>query len=167
MEKRSGEYRQFEQFGSANSQKTHKKQYHEVIGFPANSDQQQSYAPTYQWLPQIGVGVAENPAQQQGYAYTSTRQREPQAGVAQRHNQPQGYSPTQQRVPPAAVNQQSKASKPKPMPKARALALVSTMKKAIVVASLTTFVSFGGLAAFHQIGTTASKTTSVTSTSSQ
>ena len=70
-----------------------------------------------------------------------------------------------QQLPQGAVSQKPKQAKPKPMPKARALALVNTLKKSLVVASLAAFVSFGGLAAFHQVGTTASKTASTSSTS--
>lgn len=73
--------------------------------------------------------------------------------------------PASQLVPQGAVSQKPKQAKPKPMPKARALALVNTLKKSLVVASLAAFVSFGGLAAFHQVGTTASKTASTSSTS--
>jgi uncharacterized membrane protein YgcG len=58
-----------------------------------------------------------------------------------------------------------KPKPPKPMPKVRALALVNTLKKSLVVASLAAFVSFGGLAAFHQVGTTATKTASASTTS--
>ena len=44
------------------------------------------------------------------------------------------------------------------MPKAKALALVSKFKKGLVVASLVSFGTVSGLAAFHQIGTTTSQT---------
>jgi hypothetical protein len=53
------------------------------------------------------------------------------------------------------------------MPKARALALVSKFKKGLVVASLVSFGTVSGLAAFHQIGTTTSSTSKTSSGSSQ
>ncbi|HVB22911.1 MAG TPA: hypothetical protein VNG51_13290 [Ktedonobacteraceae bacterium] len=131
------EYDRYNQSITGKPQQQHN---YENRSFPANLNQKQSYVPTYQWLPQTGA--------------------------AQRPNQQQGYAPVQQRVPQAAVSQKAKAQKAKPMPKARALALVNTLKKSLVVAALATFVSFSGLAAFHQVSTTASKTTSVSSTSS-
>lgn len=79
--------------------------------------------------------------------------------------QQQYAAPASQLVQQGAVSQKPKQAKSKPMPKARALALVKTLKKSLVVASLAAFVSFGGLAAFHQVSTTASKTTSTSSTS--
>jgi hypothetical protein len=67
-----------------------------------------------------------------------------------------------------------KPKPPKPMPKARALALVRTFKKWLVVASLAAFVSLSGLVAYHHVGTAASQpssgssqTTPTTSSSSQ
>lgn len=77
--------------------------------------------------------------------------------------QQQYAAPESQLVQQGAVSQKPKQVKPKPMPKARALALVNTLKKSLVVASLAAFVSFGGLAAFHQVGTTASNTASTSS----
>lgn len=152
MEKHPDKYSQYEQFGPAHSQKPQKAQYHEVIGFPANSDQPQPYVPTYQWLPRSGV--TQKPNQQQGYAPATWQ-----------HSQaPVGQKQYQQRVPQASVAQKPKP--PKPMPKARALALVDKMKKSLVVVSLAAFVSFGGLAAFHQVGVSANKTASTSSTSS-
>jgi len=53
------------------------------------------------------------------------------------------------------------------MPKARALALVSKFKKGLVVASLVSFGTVSGLAAFHQIGTTTTSTSKTSSGSSQ
>jgi len=53
------------------------------------------------------------------------------------------------------------------MPKSRALALVSKFKKGLVVASLVSFGTVSGLAAFHQIGTTSSTTSKTSSGSSQ
>ncbi len=131
------EYDRYNQSITGKPQQQHN---YENRSFPANLNQQQPYVPTYQWLPQ--------------------------ARAAQRPNQQQGYAPVQQRVPQAAVDQKAKVQKAKPMPKARALALVNTLKKSLVVAALAMFVSFSGLAAFHQVSTTASKTTSVSSTSS-
>jgi hypothetical protein len=82
--------------------------------------------------------------------------------------QQQYAAPARQPVPQlrqGAVSQKPVQAKPKPMPKARALALVNTLKKSLVVASLAAFVSFGGLAAFHQVGTTSSGAASTSSTS--
>ena len=63
---------------------------------------------------------------------------------------------TGQQRPPVLQNQKpqqrSVDQKPKPlkpMPKARALALVRAFKKWLVVASLAAFVSFSGLVAYH------------------
>lgn len=53
------------------------------------------------------------------------------------------------------------------MPKARALALVSKFKKGLVVASLVSFGTVSGLAAFHQVSTTSSTTSKTSSGSSQ
>src|SRR5204863_10066262 len=60
------------------------------------------------------------------------------------------------------------------MPKTRALASVRTLKTWLVVASIVGFGTFGGLVAFHQVGTTAtqislgsSKTNSTSSSSSK
>jgi hypothetical protein len=63
------------------------------------------------------------------------------------------------------------SQKPKPparMPKAQALALARTLKKWLVAASLAGFLSFGGLAAYHQVGatTTATQTSSAASQTS-
>jgi len=60
-----------------------------------------------------------------------------------------------------------KARVPMRMPKARALALVSKFKKGLVVASLVSFGTVSGLAAFHQVGTIASTTSKTSSGSSQ
>jgi hypothetical protein len=58
-------------------------------------------------------------------------------------------------------------SKPKPMPKSRALALTRTLKKWLVATSLVGFLSFSGLVAFHQAESTASSSqTTVTSSGS-
>ena len=54
----------------------------------------------------------------------------------------------------------------KPMPKARALELVSKFKKWIIVASLATFVSIGGCAAFQQVSATTNTTSSNTAAAS-
>ncbi len=86
MEKRPDEYRQFEQFGLANAQKPQKKQYHEVIGFPANSDQPQPYVPTYQWLPQ--TGTTQRPDHQQSQAQVAVSQKSSrQQGTLQRNSE--------------------------------------------------------------------------------
>jgi hypothetical protein len=49
------------------------------------------------------------------------------------------------------------------MPRARALALTNTLKRWLVIASIVGFGAFGGLVAFHQVGTTASQTSSTSS----
>ncbi len=54
----------------------------------------------------------------------------------------------------------------KPMPKARALEMVSKFKKWIIVASLATFVSIGGCAAFQQVSATTNTTSSNTAAAS-
>jgi len=60
------------------------------------------------------------------------------------------------------------------MPKKRVLALARTLKRWLVVASIVSFGTLGGLVAFHQVGTTASqissgssKTNSTSSSSSK
>jgi hypothetical protein len=53
-----------------------------------------------------------------------------------------------------------KPKQPERMSKARALGLVRSFKKWLVVASIVTFGSFSGLVAYHQIGTTAINPTS-------
>src|SRR5713101_8545665 len=63
------------------------------------------------------------------------------------------------------VGQKSKP--PERMPKARALALVHTFKKWLVVASVVSFGTFSGLAAFHQVSTTTSQATNTSSGTSQ
>lgn len=132
---------EYDRYNQPTVGRSRQQQNYEGRSFPANSNQPQAYAPTL------------------------TRQRVPQAGGSQKLNQQQSYAPTptQQRVPQAGATQKPKG--PKPMPKARALALVNTLKKSLVVASLAAFVSFGGLAAFHQVGATATKTASASTTS--
>lgn len=61
------------------------------------------------------------------------------------------------------MRQQNVGQKPKvpeKMPKARVLALSNTLKRWLAVASIIGFGTFGGLVAFHQVGTTASQTSS-------
>lgn len=53
-----------------------------------------------------------------------------------------------------AHNSNQKSRFPAKMPKARTLALATTLKKWLFVASLVSFGVFSGLAAFHQVGTT-------------
>jgi len=60
-----------------------------------------------------------------------------------------------------------KSKPPERMPKARALALVRTFKKWLVVASVVSFGAFSGLAAFHQVSTTSSQATSTSSGTSR
>lgn len=81
------------------------------------------------------------------------------ARMAQRSAAPQAQESQQ-----AAAVQKPKV--PKAMPKPRALAIASTLKRWVVVTSLAAFVSLGGLATLHHVGTTAS-TTSSTSTSTK
>ncbi len=100
------------------------------------------------------IPIARKP--QQNSVYTGNN-------VAGRMNQ-QPMMHQAQRLPQGEVAMKPKL--PKPMPKQRALALVHTLKKGIVVASLATFVSFSGLAAFHQIGTAANATSSQVTSSS-
>src|SRR5438552_6642147 len=75
-------------------------------------------------------------------------------------------------LPQHGVGQKPRAAEK--MPKTRALALVRTLKRWLVVASIVSFGTFGGLVAFHQVGTTASqissgssKTNSTSSSSSK
>ncbi len=68
------------------------------------------------------------------------------------------YRPASSPIRQQHLDQKPKPSKP--MPKARALALVRTFKKWLVVASLAAFVSFSGLVAYHHVGTAASQTSS-------
>jgi len=76
--------------------------------------------------------------------------------------------------PPVSQNQGlaqrgmgQKSKPPERMTKARALALVGTFKKWLVVASLVSFGTFSGLASFHQVSTTASQATNTSSGTSQ
>ncbi len=76
--------------------------------------------------------------------------------------------------PPVSQNQGlaqrgvgQKSKPPERMPKARALALVRTFKKWLVVASVVSFGTFSGLAAFHQVNTTTSQATKTSSGTSQ
>ena len=74
--------------------------------------------------------------------------------------------------PPVSQNQGlaqrgvgQKSKPPERMPKARALALVRTFKKWLVVASVVSFGTFSGLAAFHQVSTTSQATNTSSGTS--
>src|SRR3989440_12805472 len=80
--------------------------------------------------------------------------------------------PQNRGLPQRGVGQKPRAAEK--MPKTRALALVRTLKRGLVVASIVGFGTFGGLVAFHQVGTTASqissgssKTNSTSSSSSK
>src|SRR2546429_3089422 len=80
--------------------------------------------------------------------------------------------PRNRGLPQRGVGQKPRAAEK--MPKTRALALVRTLKRWLVVASIVGFGTFGGLVAFHQVGTTASqissgssKTNSTSSSSSK
>ncbi len=64
------------------------------------------------------------------------------------------------------LQQRGGSQKPKPperMPKARALALVRTLKKWLVITSFVSFATFSGLVAYHQVDTTANQTSSESS----
>ena len=97
------------------------------------------YDTTIPWIPQ------QNQLYENNYVTAHTGQQRPPVLQNQKPQQ-------------RSVNQKPKP--PKPMPKARVLALVRAFKKWLVVASLAAFVSFSGLVAYHQVGTTASQTSS-------
>ena len=90
---------------------------------------------------------------------------------------PQGIRQELPRPRNRGLQQRGVGQKPRAaekMPKTRALALVRTLKRWLVVASIVSFGTFGGLVAFHQVGTTASqissgssKTNSTSSSSSK
>jgi hypothetical protein len=61
----------------------------------------------------------------------------------------------------------SKPRLPEKMPKARALAMALTLKKWLVVASIVSFGTLSGLAAFHQVGAAANSASQTSSGSSQ
>ena len=65
---------------------------------------------------------------------------------------PGNSSTTQQSGGPQQPGAPGRVKPPARMPKARALELVSTFKRGLIVVSLTAFASFSGLVAFHQIG---------------
>ena len=102
------------------------------------------YSTTVPWIPQ------QNQLYENAYVTTSSGSQRPPVsqnqGLAQR-----------------GVGQKSKP--PERMPKARALALVRTFKKWLVVASVVSFGTFSGLAAFHRVSTTT--TSQATNTSSR
>ena len=66
--------------------------------------------------------------------------------------------PRNRGLPQRGVGQKPRAAEK--MPKKRALALARTLKRWLVVASIVGFGTFGGLVAFHQVGTTASQVSS-------
>jgi len=104
------------------------------------------YSTTVPWIPQ----------QNQHYesAYVTTRSGSQQPPVSQNQGLAQ-----------RGVGQKSKP--PERMPKARALALVRSFKKWLVVASVVSFGTFSGLAAFHQVSTTTNQATKTSSGTSQ
>ena len=57
------------------------------------------------------------------------------------------------------LNENNKRA-PQKMPKARVLALTNTLKKWLAIASIVGFGTLSGLVAFHQVGTTATQTSS-------
>ncbi len=100
------------------------------------------YNGTVPWIPQ------QNQRYESNYVTAHTGQQRP--AVLQN-----------QKLQQRSVDQKPKP--PKPMPKARALALARTFKKWLVIASLVSFGTFSGLVAFHQVGTTATQTSSASS----
>ena len=102
------------------------------------------YSTKVPWIPQ------QNQLYESTYVTTSSGSQRPSVsqnqGLAQR-----------------GVGQKSKL--PERMPKARALALVRTFKKWLVVASVVSFGTFSGLAAFHQVSTTSQATNTSSGTS--
>jgi hypothetical protein len=104
------------------------------------------YSTTVPWIPR------QNQLYESAYVTTPSGSQRPSdsqnQGLAQR-----------------GVGQKSKP--PERMPKARALALVRTFKKWLVVASVVSFGTFSGLAAFHQVSTTTSQATNTSSGTSQ
>src|SRR5207302_3075246 len=80
--------------------------------------------------------------------------------------------PQNRGLPQRGVGQKPRAAEK--MPKKQALALARILKRWLAVASIVSFGTFGGLVAFHQVGTTASqissgssKTNSTSSSSSK
>ncbi|HLL79860.1 MAG TPA: hypothetical protein VKT25_10190 [Ktedonobacteraceae bacterium] len=65
---------------------------------------------------------------------------------------------------PSQYKQKPKA--PEKMPKAKAMALATRMKKGLVVASVIGFGMISGLAGFHQVGSTTTSSTSSSTPSS-
>ncbi len=100
------------------------------------------YNGTVPWIPQ------QNQRYESNYVTAHTGQQRP---AVLQNQKPQQRSVDQKPKPP------------KPMPKARALALARTFKKWLVIASLVSFGTFSGLVAFHQVGTTATQTSSASS----
>lgn len=100
------------------------------------------YNGTIPWIPQ------QNQLYEGNYTTASTGQQRPAVL--------QNLKPQQRSV-------DQKPKPPKPMPKARALALARTFKKWLVIASLVSFGTFSGLVAYHQVGTTATQTSSASS----
>ena len=70
----------------------------------------------------------------------------------------------QSQIPQQKSTVQPPKKRPAPMPKARTLALLHTMKKWLVVSSLVGFGTFGGLIAHAQLSSTAAATASTTGT---
>ena len=100
------------------------------------------YNGTIPWIPQ------QNQRYEGNYVTAHTDQQRP---AVLQNQKPQQRSVDQKPKPP------------KPMPKARALALARTFKKWLVIASLVSFGTFSGLVAYHQVGTTATQTSSASS----
>src|SRR5579864_234007 len=77
------------------------------------------------------------------------------------------YVSQYQQVPPGSAERsaEQKTRAPQKMSKARALELARTFKRWLVVASLVGFGTVSGLAALHQVGSTATATTHTSSSS--
>jgi hypothetical protein len=103
--------------------------------------------------------MATNP-----YPYNQSLPWEPQpyeSNYTATHTNQTAAAPQVPRSLSAGAGQKPKAAKS--MAKARALGLVHRFKRGLVVASLAGFMTFGGLAAFHHVGTTTSGTTATAS----
>src|SRR5205823_4499488 len=76
-------------------------------------------------------------------------------------NEQQLLQSQNQKLPQRSVGQ--KPGTQVKMPKARALALANTLKRALAVVSIIGFGMFGGLVAMHQVSTTTTQSTQSTS----
>jgi uncharacterized membrane protein YgcG len=115
-----------------------------------------------------------NPYESNSYNRSPSRipqQNQADAGrytTAARSQQPNAHTLSGQRLQQRTTGQKPKS--PARMPKAQALALVRTLKKSLVIASIVGFGAISGLAAYHRVGTTtttATRTSSTTSSTSE